>query len=234
MDCHGDNLAGTVVFDDPALAFIASSNLTAGASGIGATYSDEDWVRAIRHGVGPDNQPLLVMPAAEFYYLSDADLGNLIAYLKSLPPVDNDPGQSRTTLLGRTLIAAGAFGDIINAETIDHEKRPAAPPPGVTATYGEYLINNTGCRTCHGAELAGGKHPDPAAPPAPNLTRGGELGGWSEADFIRALREGQTPSGRRLQAAFMPWSQFRHFTDQELQAIWLYLQDQPARETVLP
>ena len=104
----------------------------------------------------------------------------------------------------------------------------------MTTAYGEYLIDTAGCWTCHGAELAGGKNPDPEAPPGPNLTPGGELAGWSEGDFVRALRQGQTPSGRQLQAEFMPWSQFRHFTDEELQAIWLYLQEQPARETVLP
>jgi hypothetical protein len=45
-------------------------------------------------------------------------LGNLIAYLRTVPPVDSDLGKVETTFIGRTLIAAGAFGDIINVETI--------------------------------------------------------------------------------------------------------------------
>lgn len=234
MGCHGENLAGTVVFEDPVLAYIPSRNLTSGQNGIGAVYTNEDWIRAIQHGVGLDQRPLVVMPASEFHYLSDTDLGNLIAYLRTVPPVDSDLGKVETTFIGRTLIAAGAFGDIINVETIDHTHRPVAAAPGITAEYGEYLVNTSGCRICHGAELAGGKDPNPEAPPGPNLTPGGELIGWSEADFVRALREGRTPTGRQLQAEFMPWMELRNFTDEELQALWLYLQAQPARETVSP
>ena len=36
-------------------------------------------------------------------------------------------------------------------------------------------VDTFGCRTCHGPQLAGGKDPDPAAPPGPNLTAGGNL-----------------------------------------------------------
>ena len=56
-DCHGADLGGMIFFDDPLSGRIASKNLTSGKGGIGSTYTDVDWVRAIRHGVGADGKP---------------------------------------------------------------------------------------------------------------------------------------------------------------------------------
>src|SRR5687767_16023654 len=47
-DCHGEDLAGTVLINDPAFAVLPAPNLTTG--GVGATYSDTDYANAIRHG----------------------------------------------------------------------------------------------------------------------------------------------------------------------------------------
>ena len=44
--CHGDNLAGTAFFTDPDLGAIHAPNLTPG--GVGKSYTDIDWLRAIR------------------------------------------------------------------------------------------------------------------------------------------------------------------------------------------
>jgi cytochrome c5 len=215
-ECHGDNLAGTVVFEDPALGHVDASNLTPGKGGIGKEYTDADWVRAIRHGVGPDGKPLLVMPSADFYNLSDQDLGDIIASLKRLPPVDQEMRDPQLTPLGQALVGAGAFGNIIDAERVDHSgPRPTPVAPAVTAVYGDYLIRTVGCRTCHGASLTGGKDPNPKAPPPPNITQSGDLKTWSEADFINAART--------RKSEFMPWKDLNRMTDDELKAIWLYL-----------
>ena len=66
--------------------------------------------------------------------------------------------------------------------------------------------------------------------PAPNLTPGGGLARWSEADFINTLRTGTTPDGRQLDNEFMLWEDIGLLTDDELKAIWLYLQSLPVRE----
>ena len=63
VDCHGDNLAGRVFFENAMIGRFVASNLTAGKGGVGARFSDQDWIRAIRHGVRPDGKPLLVMPS---------------------------------------------------------------------------------------------------------------------------------------------------------------------------
>jgi mono/diheme cytochrome c family protein len=69
---------------------------------------------------------------------------------------------------------------------------------------------------------------EPGAPPAPNLTPGGQLNGWSEAQFVSAMRTGVTPSGHRMSAA-MPWELTGQLTDEELGAIFAYLQSLPPR-----
>lgn len=229
MDCHGQNLAGGPFIDDPAIGRIYAANLTAGNGGI-ADFTDIDWVRAIRHGVGPDNKPLLFMPSQEFYYLSDADLGDLIAYLKSVPPVDGPEPDSSPGPLGRVLFLAGEF-PLVPAELIDHDApRPSAPSPGVTVEYGQYLA--VGCTGCHGTGFSGGPIPGvpPEWPPAANLTPSGELATWTEVDFITTMRSGVTPDGRELNSDFMPWPTISRLTDDELKALWLFLQQLPAKE----
>lgn len=220
--CHGDDLSGTAFFSDPAIGTINAPNLTPGKAGAGAEFNDANWVLALRHGIDPENKPLLIMPSKDLYYLGDGDLGAIIAYVKSVPPVDKEWAGPALTPMGRILISAGAFGDAISAETIDHTgPRPAAPAPGVTTAFGEYLVKTFGCATCHGRDLSGGKDPDPAAPPAPSLTRSGELRLWTEADFITAVRTRVTE--------FMPWKDMHQMTDDELKAIWLYLNSLPAK-----
>jgi cytochrome c553 len=169
------------------------------------------------------------MPSTDFQYFSDADLSALIAYLKQMPAVANQTRGRSFTPLARILYAAGAFGDQIAAERIDHTAAhpPQTPQPGPTAGYGAYIVTLAGCRNCHGPELTGGKDPDPAALPAPNLTRSGELASWSEADFVKTMRQGITPGGRQL-SDFMPWKTLGQLSDEELRAVWLYLQAQPA------
>lgn len=229
-DCHTENFAGGVLIDDPALGLLTTSNLTSGQGGIGSTYTDIDWIRAIRHGVGPDSKPLIFMPSQEFYFLSDEDLGALIAYIKTVPAVDNQPPEIAIGPLGRVLFLAGQI-DLVPAEQIDHNgPRPTSPPVGVTAEYGEYLA--VGCIGCHGPGYSGGPIPGvpPEWPPAENLTPSGDLASWSEADFIETMRTGVTPSGHELNSEYMPWPTIGKMTDEELQAIWLFLESLPPKE----
>ena len=64
VDCHGANLAGGVVVDDPALGRIVAPNLTKGKQGIGGQRSDAELVRAIRYGVTKEGKSVRVMPSA--------------------------------------------------------------------------------------------------------------------------------------------------------------------------
>lgn len=233
--CHGDDLSGGEFFNDPQLGYVDAPNLTSGKGGVGRTFTDEDWVRAIRHGVKGDGTSVFIMPSNDFYYLSDYDLGSIIAYVKTVPPVDNEIRPKNFSPMAKILYALGAFGDLLYAETIEHDVRPATTETeaGVTVAYGEYLVNAHGCKSCHGGNLAGGQPAEPGAPFALNLTPGGELGGWSEADFFTTLRTGVVPNGRTLSDS-MPWVGFSKMTDDEITAVWLYLQSLPALETNSP
>jgi mono/diheme cytochrome c family protein len=231
-DCHGTDLSGGTIIDEPPVASIFASNLTAGDGGIGQNYTDEDWVRAIRHGVTPDGTPLLVMPSQVYYYYSDEDIVAIVAYAKSVLPVDNKIPEKRLGPVGRALFTAGML-PAPAAELVDHTgPRPVAPEPGVTVAYGEYIAGR-GCTDCHGANYAGGVVPGspPDTPPAPNLTPAGNLAGWSEDDFITTIRSGFTPEGRQLDSEEMPWPTYGKMTDGELQAVWLFLQTLPAEHS---
>jgi mono/diheme cytochrome c family protein len=228
-ECHTETLSGQ---SDraPGLITLSIPNLTPGAGGVGATNTDEDWVRAIRHGVGYDGRGLVLMPSKIWYYLSDEDLGALIAYLKNLPPVDNEMPAADLEPLGRVMLVLGQLPPEIvpNVTVIDHDgPRPVAPQPGVTVEYGKYLANT--CTLCHGSDLNGQTISEggPQKYLAPNLTPGGELHSWSETQFMETLRTGVTPSGHHL-INVMPWKYFGQMTDDELKAVWLYLQSLPA------
>ena len=230
-ECHGENLEGDVLIDGEVGLYVPATNLTAGAGGIGAAYSDEDWERAIRHGIGPDGRVLFIMPSNFFQHYSDEDLGALIAYLKSVPPVDNDLGTRRVGFPGSILGGFVAFDEITRINAIDHDAVGGpAPEVAVTAEYGQYLTQIAICGECHGANLAGIvlAEGEDGPPEGPNLTPGGELGGWSEADFINTLRTGQTPDGKQLDPEQMPFPSYSLMSDMELQAIWAYLSSLPA------
>jgi len=230
-DCHSPDLGGGPFFDDPALGVVDSPNLTSGQGGIASTYTDEDWVRVLRHGVKKDGRSVFIMPSGYFYYFNNQDLGSIIAYLKTAPPVDRQIRPPALKPMAKVLYGLGAFGDLLYAEVIPHETRPPAPPVGVTVEYGEYMVNANGCRSCHGHELSGAKPPEPGAPLGPNLTPGSELAIWSQAEFLQSMRTGYTPDGDQLDPGFMPWPGLGRMTDEELSAIWLYLQSLPALET---
>jgi mono/diheme cytochrome c family protein len=138
--------------------------------------------------------------------MSDRDLGDLIAYLEQVPPVDSNYPATRPGPISAIAPAVGLF--MPAAELINHDApRPADPVPGATIEYGKYL--STLCTECHGTSLAG------------------KLAKWKQEDFIRALQTGVLPDGRRLSSA-MPRGTFGEMTDTELAALLLYLQSLPA------
>ncbi|MFW5942540.1 MAG: c-type cytochrome [Chloroflexota bacterium] len=213
--CHGSDLSGQPMMDDPAIGTVYASNIT----GLGKTHSDADLVRAIRHGIGTDGRQLMIMPAEAFIYFSEEDLGSIIAYLNTIPRTGEDSAEPALAVPGRILMGAGVFGNIFPAEYIDHHTPfPEMPETGANEAYGQYLSRL--CEGCHGPDLAGSQPPDPESPPAPNLA---VVGGWSDEQFINTMRNGVTPSGREIDPRFMPWDSFGKLDDDELRGLWMYL-----------
>ena len=222
--CHGKDYSGELIDEGPLIARIAMSNLTSGKGGIGGQYTDADWARALRHGVRPNGKSLIIMPSSAFYNLNDADVAAIIAYLKSLPPIDNDLPKTQLGLIGRFFFLQEPA--LLSAASINHDApRPAAVEPAASKEYGEYLANI--CKNCHGNDLAGGEQVDSGV----NLTPGDELAHWTYDDFIQAMRFGLKPDGAQLDGEMMPWPSFQNMNDIELEALWLYLQSLPPIES---
>ncbi len=227
------HMEGNVYLDDPAIGQVNASNLTSGKGGVGGIYTDQGWVHAIRHGVRYDGTALLFMPSTEFYFLSDQDLGDVIAYIKSASPVDHELPVSTLSWTGKIVMTLIPTITFIPAELIPHDApRPVAPEVGITPQYGEYLTYS--CKVCHGLTMSGGPIPGfPSSwPAAPNLTfgEGSVLPTWTEAGFSNTIRTGVTPEGRKLRSQYMPWRSYKFMHDDELKAVWVYLQSLPKKE----
>ncbi|XOV93277.1 MAG: c-type cytochrome [Bacteroidota bacterium] len=231
-DCHNSDLGGKMFVDDPDLiGTIYTPNITKGQGGI-AYYTDENWLSSLRHGVSPTGKPLMIMPSQEFTKMRAEDIGGIIAYMKTVPPVDRTNGQTEFKPFAKFLVSIGAFGDLFSYDVIDHQ---APIPENITdeTPYdrGKYLSLVTGCQSCHGEALSGQVTPDPNSPPSANLTPGGNLANWSYDDFTSFMHSGKTKEGKIIDTKFMPWQAYSHLPEEELEAIFTYLKSQDALET---
>jgi mono/diheme cytochrome c family protein len=130
-------------------------------------------------------------------------------------------------ILGRLLAAALCGASIL----IPVQGAAAADRPG-NAERGEYIMRLGGCNSCHTNKKGGGK---PMAGGValkspygtfytPNITPDPEtgIGGWSTEDFIRAMTEGEPPSGLPFYPAF-PYTSYTKMKRQDLIDLKAYL-----------
>ena len=136
VDCHGNDLGGATIVDALPMGKFSGMNLTRGKGGLGATLSDAQMVRAIRHGVAADGHKLVIMPSVEYSSLSAEDLGAVIAYVRSLAPVDRDVARPTFGPVARVLIATSA-APLFAADVVGREvPLTAAPAAGAMAARG--------------------------------------------------------------------------------------------------
>jgi len=163
------------------------------------------------------------MPSSSYAHFSDRDIGEIVAFLQTLPPVDRALDPPRFGPMAR-FAAVMAGGELVPATSIDHgEPHPALVPRTISVAFGTYLAG--GCKSCHGADLSGAPAGMGVDVAAANLTPHAEtgLGNWSLEDFDRAVRSGRRPDGSGLSVA-MPWAALSAMTDVEVEALWMYLQ----------
>ncbi len=219
LGCHGADLATGEVFADEKspIGILHASNITAGKGGI--QYTDQDWIRALRHGLGKDSKSLWFMPSHEICGLSNQDMGALISYVKKQPPVDKTTPPKSLKPLGRILTFMGEF-PLLPAEKIDHNAQYVDDvKPAVDAEYGKYLAVT--CTGCHTDSFKGGPSHSPEQPPIPDISSTGNLGNWTQQEFVQLFHTGKTPEGRVL-SKYMPVKAFT-YSDDELKAIYLFL-----------
>lgn len=230
VDCHGQDLAGGVMMDAMPMAEAFGSNLTLGEGSVTRDFGPADWDRAVRHGVGRDGRPL-IMPSIEFRAMSDQELSDIVAYIRSLPAVDRESRPFRTGPVGKVLVATGALS--FSADALPHfdDHRSAPPETGPTVEFGAHLAAT--CTGCHQENFAGGRfNGEPGWPPAANLTPTGAFGDWSLDDFKRLMREGVRPDGTEVA---IPMTFIlgigRGMSEVELEAMYTFLRSLPATDT---
>jgi len=218
-DCHSDVFARSIggqTFAGP-FGAVYSKNITADPdSGIGSA-TDDELIGAIRLGKGLLGKPLSpIMPYTAFSGMSDEDVADLVAYLKSTAPVTHD-------------VPAAAL------------KSAAAPPkvaPASGTERGGYLVSSVSfCVNCHtprksdgsldmSKRLGGGAQGVP-----PNITPdpSTNVGKWTNAQIATFLRTGQRPNGTLvLRVMFNAVKEgFQHMTQEDALAIADYLKTVP-------
>lgn len=230
VDCHGSDLSGESIMEDPVMGTLHGPNITPATLG---SWSAGEIARAIRHGIGRDGKPLVMMPSHEYQSLAASDLKSVVAYLRTVEPVDKENGPLVLGPLAKVLVALEELPTFLPAETIDHDRpfrhKPTEEP---TARFGRYLAQ-TSCSGCHGPDFRGGPIPggDLSWPQAPGLTRK-DLGQWSADDFTSALKEGVNPAGRELRSP-MPVALTAKMNSTEITALWKYFQTLPERAQTL-
>ena len=229
IECHGADFGGGTMIDDPLIGSLRGPNLTLGRGGVTAGYTAADWDRKVRHGVRPDGRSGW-MPSDDYVRMSDRELGDIVTYLRSLPPVDREVPPVHFGPLGKVLVATGQLPiAAARIPTVDHH--PAEPPATAdTVDFGDHLL--AVCTGCHRANLEGGPIPGGAPDwrPAANLSPHADgLAAWTRDDFVRAMRTGVRPDGSAFgvpMAMMVPYG--ARSTDTELHAMWTALQARPA------
>lgn len=232
--CHGADLGGGVMVDAAPIGTLRGPNLTSGPGSAVAQYSMSDWDRIVRHGVKPGGEPS-VMPSEDYRAMSNQELIDVVAYIKTRPPVDNEVSPTVSLgPVGAMLIATGQWK--ISAFAFNYHDQPhLATPPAAAASaeFGGHILNT--CTGCHGADFSGGPIAggDPSWPPAANLTPHEDgLAGWTYENFARSMREGRTADGRPFEEPMSDITPYvANMTETELQAMWAYLSELPSRPT---
>ena len=225
------------------LGNIYSSNITPDRdTGIG-TWSEAEFIRAMRSGVAPGERLLFpAFPYTSFTKLSTADIKAIYAYLRTLPEVSSVPPENSFWFRQRWAMR------LWNA--LFFKEGELKPDSAQSADWneGRYLVEALAhCGACHtprtftlaersGAEFTGGLQIDEVEAgklrtwSAPNLTSADfGLAKWSADDLKKYLKSG---SSRRA-GVLGPMNEvidnsLRYLTDADAAAMAQYIKSLPA------
>jgi mono/diheme cytochrome c family protein len=218
---------GGFFLKEKGLGELYSPNITPYAIG---DWTDGELIRAVTAGVNKDGDPLFpIMPYQIYASLKQEDLYSVIAYIRSLKPIEHETPERRLefplNLIVRTIPG------------------PAEPDTQVQSNPGHYLVKVAGCMDCHtpvndrrqhlpGKEFSGGQKFGNVQ--SANITPDEEtgIGKWSREDFIAAFKKWQDPSLQNVvmpenQNTVMPWIDFSGMKEEDLSAIYDYLRSVP-------
>lgn len=250
MDCHSTRdwryYAGPVYpaskgkggehFDEAMMGIpgvLYSANIT--SAGIGK-HTDGELYRAITTGVKKDGNAMFpLMPYGHYGSMDDNDIKSIIAYVRTLAPIDDTVPKSELD-----------FPMSLIVRTIPHAASPRPRPDTADeVAYGGYMANAAACSACHTPlgekgqpiaelEFAGGfefHFPTGFVNRSANITPDSAtgIGTWTRERFIAQFRKFAPDSVRQVQldpTAFntiMPWSMYSGMTDKDLGAIYAWL-----------
>jgi mono/diheme cytochrome c family protein len=220
------HLAGGTVFDEPPFRAVAPNITPHAETGLGR-WTDAEIIRAIREGKRPDGSTVgPPMPVGLYRGLSDADAAAMVAYLRTVPAVANATERS-----AYRIPLPAAYGPPLGA----------VPPPAENpVARGAYLAGPVAhCIECH-TPMADGRH-DFARTGAGGMEFRGPwgvsvarnitphpngLGGWTDAEIARAIREGVSANGRPL-APPMAYAAYRGMSEGDMADLIAYLRSLP-------
>jgi mono/diheme cytochrome c family protein len=203
---------------------LAAPNITPDMETGAGTWTDDQFARAIREGIGHDGRTLFpMMPYQNYRVLWDEDLASVIVYIRSLAPIRNELPKPHIPF---------PLSRLINTAPQPIQTPVTADDSGPVAR-GRYLAMVGNCKSCHtpvdkmgeplpGMDFAGGKKIDKFPAVTANITPDATgISYFDEALFIRSMRTGYV--GARPLNPPMPWWVFRNMNDYDLKAIFTYL-----------
>ncbi|MBA4053382.1 MAG: cytochrome C [Marivirga sp.] len=199
-------------------------------------YTDGELFRVITTGVNKHGRAMFpLMPFLYYGKMDKEDIYSIIAYLRTIEPIQNDVPES---------VPDFPMNLIIN--TIPKKGDPQErPKPSDQLAYGAYLVNASGCIECHTQvekgqimkELAfsGGrefKFPDGSVVRSSNITADHEtgIGKWTKEQFLARFKTfGDSayvaPSVKPGEFnTIMPWTMYGKMTEEDLTSIFTYIQ----------
>jgi mono/diheme cytochrome c family protein len=212
--CHGDDLQGQLMW-----GYAAAPNLARLARDV----SPAQFEAALRHGIGHDGVALYSMPAFSFIHLRDADVADIIGYLRTVPvtahemPAASLPWTIRFNLArGKDQAIPGFLPRVPQLTHAADEDTPIA--------RGEYIAKTT-CIECHGFSLRADSPFDDET--APDLI---VIAGYDQAAFTHLMRTGLALGERELpMMSGVARYRFVHFTDAEVADLHAFLSDMASR-----
>ena len=212
-ECHKADLRGGMFEDDGLLhGKYYASNLTLKAM----KYSDEDIARIVRAGVRPDGRSVIAMPSSGFVGLTDPEMADIIAFVRSQPPGGVEQPEHYVGPLDRWDFYNGARGFKPMVVYVDTERRKAPADAGPHHAAARHLVD-IACRECHSGDLKGGG----GEGDAPDLVVATAYG---LPEFTRLLRTGIGVDGKEHGLmSVVARDRFHHFSDEEIAGIHSYL-----------
>lgn len=208
-----------------------SKNITSDtATGIG-NWTDAELIRAITQGISRNGDSLFpLMPYDHFSKLPKQDILDIVAFIRTLPPIENKVPERQ--LMGPI---SAFYASVPN--TIEQNTKPS---PSDKVEYGKYLVNMASCQICHtpvnekgvpGEPFSGGfRFTTPAfTVQSANLTSDSAtgLGTWTEERFLNKFKTYREKANYLFDPkdknSYMPWSEFAKLDNDDLSAIFAYL-----------